>query len=103
MAPKTTENKGFAEIQGTNSPPRFLLKRWFSLSEAAIYTGFKGITLRQAVYTGELNVGQRGERGKWYLDINELDSFMLANFGQYQGPVDERMRDKSGRFMKAAK
>jgi hypothetical protein len=100
---ENTENRGFAGIQGISNPPRYLLKRWYSLWEAGIYTGFKEITLRQAVYSGELNVGQRGDRGKWYFDVFELDSFMLANFGPYKGPVDERPRAKNGRFKKQAK
>lgn len=102
MAKETTENKGFTEVQGIINPPSCLLKRWFSLSEAAIYTGFKPLTLRQAVYKGELHIGQRSDRGKWYFDVHQLDNWMLAHFGPYRGPVDERMRDKKGRFIKAA-
>ena len=95
---KDTENTANFKAQGIINPKIFLLKRWFSLSEAAIYTGFKEISLRQAVYSGELDIGQRGDRGKWYFDVLQLDNWMLANFGPYKGPVDERMRDKKGRF-----
>jgi hypothetical protein len=76
------------------------LKRWFSLSEAAIYTGYKEITLRKAVYAGELDIGQSGPRGKWYFDVHQLDDWMLKNFGPYSGPVDEKPRGKDGRFLK---
>ena len=97
---KATENKPDFSRQGILNPPRYLLKRWFSLSEAAIYTGYKEITLRQAVYKGELCIGQNGPRGKWYFDIFQLDDWMLKSFGPYSGPVDEKPRGKNGRFIK---
>jgi hypothetical protein len=97
---KATENNKNYESQRITNPPRFLLKRWFSLSEAATYTGFKEISLRKAVYARELDVGQSGPRGKWYFDVFQLDAWMLRNLGPYQGPVDEKMRDKNGRFIK---
>jgi len=85
-------------LHGICNPERFLLKRWFSLLEASVYTGYKEVTLRQAVREGELNVGQHGDRGKWYFDVFQLDEWMLKDFGPYKGPVDERMRGKDGRF-----
>jgi len=80
---KDTENTADFNVQGIINPKSFLLKRWFSMPEAAVYTGFKQITLRQAVYAGELDIGQRGDRGKWYFDVFQLDQWMLANFGPY--------------------
>jgi hypothetical protein len=97
---KEIENTKNLMPQRTINPSGFLLKRWFSLSEAAIYTGFKEITLRKAVYARELDVGQSGPRGKWYFDVHQLDIWMLRNFGPYQGPCDEKPRAKNGRFLK---
>ena len=99
---KPIENKKNFDSQKILNPPRYLLKRWFSLSEAAIYTRYKEITLRQAVYNGELCIGQNRARGKWYFDIFQLDEWMLKNFGPYYGPIDEKPRGKDGRFIKEA-
>ena len=85
---------------GIHNPSVFLLKRWFSLEEASVYTGFKAITLRKAVYKGELGVGQKAGRGKLYFDVYELDQWMLRDFGPYKGPIDERIRNKQGQFIK---
>jgi hypothetical protein len=86
--------------QRIKNPSCFLLKRWFSLSDAAIYTGFSEVKLRKATYSGELQIGQKGTRGKIYFDVMELDSWMLKDFGEYSGPVDTRKRDKGGKFVK---
>ena len=99
---KAIENNKNFDSQRILNPPRYLLKRWFSLSEAATYTGFKEITLRKAVYAGELCIGQNGSRGKWYVDIFQLDDWMLRHFGAYSGPIDEKPRGKDGRFIKEA-
>ena len=97
---KPSENTKKFLAQRIANPPCFLLKRWFSLSEAAIYTGFSEVKLRKAVYCGELDIGQKGDRGKWYFDVCQLDSWMAKHFGPYKGPVDERMRGKNGQFVK---
>ncbi len=54
-------------------------KRLFTLKEAGIYLG-RGIdSLRELIYAGELPVVQRGERGKQWLDIQDLDNWIEYN------------------------
>lgn len=96
---KSTKNKPLGpNLQGIKDPKGFLLKRWFTLSEAAIYTGYDKATLRQAVYDGQFGYSQKGPRGKWILDVYELDKFILSNFRMHDGPATEQARDSKGRF-----
>jgi len=97
---KSTKNKRLGpNLQGIANPKGFLLKRWFTLAEAAIYTGYDKATLRQAVYNGDLGYSQRGPRGKWIFDVLELDKWILANFKRYDGPANEQARGHDGRFI----
>ena len=56
-----------------------LEKRLFTLKEAAHYLGRGLDSTRELIYGGELPVVQRGERGKCWLDIKDLDSWIDNN------------------------
>ena len=75
------------------------LKRFFSLSEAAVYTAMSEVSIKQAYYQGLLPAIQRGSRSKLILDITDLDTRMLQDKKQHEA-VDTRMRARNGRFIK---
>jgi hypothetical protein len=99
---KDKENKGFSKnkqcISGTKYPEKYpFFKRFVTLPEASFYCGQAESSIKTAVYAGDLPVIQRGERSKWILDVYDLDKWMLA-WKRFHKPVDERIRDKQGRF-----
>lgn len=88
-------SQGILDPKGLDPYPFF--KRFMALPQAAYYTGQAESSIKRAVYDGELPVIQRGERSKWILDAYDLDAWMLTA-KRYHKPVDERMRDRGGRF-----
>ncbi len=77
--------------------PYPFFKRFLTLTEADFYSAQAESTIKRAVYDGDLEVIQRGERSKWILDTFDLDTWMLTAKRLHK-PVDERIRDKEGRF-----
>lgn len=59
-------------------------KRLYTIKEAATYLGRGQDSLRELIYAGELPVIQRGDRGKQWLDIEDLNSWIDHN-KNYEG------------------
>ena len=60
-----------------SKPQRDITPRWLDLHCAAQYASLSRKTLLRYVHAGEI-VGNR-VGGKWILDRNSLDSFMMAS------------------------
>jgi excisionase family DNA binding protein len=56
-----------------------LNRRLLRSAEAADYLSVSVWTLRRLIQVGELPVVQRGEAGKFLLDIRDLDGFIERN------------------------
>ena len=56
-----------------------LNKRLLRSAEAADYLGVSVWTLRRLIQTGDLPVVQRGEAGKFLVDLRDLDGFIERN------------------------
>lgn len=56
-----------------------LNRRLLRSAEAADYLSVSVWTLRRLIQTGELPVVQRGEAGKFLVDIRDLDGFIERN------------------------
>lgn len=60
------------------------LKRLFSVEEASVYLGKGTDAVRQMIYSRQIKVVQRGERGKVYIDRLDLDSW-IENEKRFSG------------------
>jgi hypothetical protein len=54
-------------------------RRLYDLDSAAAYLGRAKSGIRKLIYTGQLPVVQLGEKGKQYIDIKDLEDFILKN------------------------
>ncbi len=54
-------------------------KRLYTIKESALYLGRGLDSMRELIYAGELPVVQKGERGKCWLDVYDLDSWIEKN------------------------
>lgn len=54
-------------------------KRLFTIFETARYLGRGTDSVREMIWTKEFRVVQKGERGKIYLDIKDLDAWIDKN------------------------
>jgi excisionase family DNA binding protein len=61
------------------NPRSVLTRRLLRSAEAADYLSVSVWTLRRLIQSGELPVVQRGEAGKFLLDIRDLDGFIERN------------------------
>lgn len=60
----------------TLSAPGRVVQRWYSLRQAAIYTGTSASTLRRMVKAGRIRATK--PIGVMVFDVSELDRFMLS-------------------------
>lgn len=104
--PKDTENIQEKDAQGICNPMALsmrvsipdavfervlretLLKRLFTVNEAAVYLGKGTDSIRQMIYSKTIPVIQKGDRGKVYLDRFDLDQWIQRNKG-FSGEVKE--------------
>ncbi len=63
--------------QGIQNPPGLLLKRLFSLKDAARYLGRSTGSLRETIWRGDIPYVRDGRR--IFLDIRDLDEFIEKN------------------------
>lgn len=54
-------------------------RRLYDLDSAAAYLGRAKSGVRELIYAGRLPVVQLGERGKQYIDIRDLEDFIMRN------------------------
>jgi len=54
-----------------------ILPRWLSITEACTYAGMSDKTLIRYVKDGAIYATRKG--GKWYVDRQSIDSFMLSD------------------------
>ena len=94
---ETLKNREIAEKTHGIAYP---MKRFFSLSEASIYTAMGEVSIKQAYYQGQLPAIQRGTRSKLIFDIKDLNKWMLADKKLREEAVDTKPRAQNGRFIK---
>lgn len=96
MALKDTENTNEKTAQGIMNPMvlsmqvtipndifekvlrEILLKRLYTIPEAALYLGKGTDAIREMVYSRTIPIIQRGDKGKIYLDRSDLDAWIEA-------------------------
>lgn len=71
---KVSENIKDKTAQGISNP-----KRLFTISESARYLGRGVDSVREMIWAKEFRVVQKGERGKIYLDVMDLDEWIDSN------------------------
>jgi hypothetical protein len=54
-------------------------RRLYDLDAAAAYLGRAKSGVRHLIYLGELPVVQMGEKGKQYLDLRDLEDFIMKH------------------------
>ena len=55
------------------------LKRLYTVEEAALYLGRGVDSVREMIWRREIPIVQRGDRGKIWLDIDDLTKWVKAN------------------------
>ena len=84
---KHIENTKDLKAHSISNPLR---PRLLTIKQAAAYLGRGTDSLRELVYSGVFPVIQEGERSKIWLDIEDLNSWIL-NKKRYMGlPANER-------------
>lgn len=54
-------------------------RRLYDLDAAAVFLGRAKSGVRHLIYSGELPVVQHGEKGKQYLDLRDLEDFIMRH------------------------
>ena len=81
MAKKPHTDKGSQKAQGIDNP---VLKRLFTLKEAAEYLGRGVYGMRELAWAGDIPVVKKEKDRKLYFDLVDLDSYIEKNKRTYQ-------------------